>query len=351
MARVAILTGCVAPGRDGVGDHSRRLAEELVRVGHDVLLVGLTGNEPSDVVAGLLRIRAFPFALDGTPGAREVRALLEDFGPDLVSVQFVPWSHGPRGTGRRLERLLRTIEAPRWQIMLHELWLHDTPVRRQRLLGLVQRRSIRQLLRARPWDVVHTSIEHYRQLLAGVGVEARILPLFGNIPVPDGAEPHPDPVGLLHFGTPPSPERWPAIADEIAQVAPDLPIRLVGGDEHARAALGAALRAAGLTVDDLGRLDDRELAGELARARVGLVRITRRYAGKSGVLAAMLEHGLPVWAPGLVPPDPPRVHDRLAAALGAPRQPARSTVPDVARRLLVDAGLSDPSAAEAPSTP
>ncbi|MBZ5734909.1 hypothetical protein K8Z61_10415 [Nocardioides sp. TRM66260-LWL] len=348
MARVAILAGCVAPGRDGVGDHSRRLAEELVRVGHEVLLIGLTGNEPSDVVAGPLRIRAFPYALDDSPGAREVRGLLADFGPDLVSVQFVPWSHGPRGTGRRLERLLRTIDAPRWQIMLHELWLHDTPIRRQRLLGLLQRRAIRQLLRARPWDVVHTSIEHYRRLLASVGVEARILPLFGNIPVPGGAEPLPDPDGLLHFGTPPSPERWPAIADEIAQIAPDLPIRLVGGAEDARAAFAATLRAAGLDVHDLGRLDDRELAGELARARVGLVRISRRYAGKSGVLAAMLEHGLPVWAPGLVPPDPPKVHDRLTDALTAPRRPARSRLHAVAWQMMHDArvdtqGLQPPS--------
>lgn len=47
--RIAFSTGCLAPGRDGVGDYTRTLAGECARRGHTLALVSL--GEPTEVTA------------------------------------------------------------------------------------------------------------------------------------------------------------------------------------------------------------------------------------------------------------------------------------------------------------
>jgi hypothetical protein len=43
--KIAFITGGLEPGRNGVGDYARRLAGELIQLGHPAVIVGLNDSE------------------------------------------------------------------------------------------------------------------------------------------------------------------------------------------------------------------------------------------------------------------------------------------------------------------
>jgi hypothetical protein len=150
---------------------------------------------------------------------------------------------------------------------------------------------------------VHTSISYYHERLEAAGVPCGLLPLFGNIPVvPADAERNPDEwvfvfFGSLRLGWEPEP--------------------LLSRIEDARAAAGKA-RCRFVSVGRLGeygeKLWDRmersghghfefekrgeltaaDISRELQSADFGIAVSPHHLLGKSGAVAAMHDHGLPV---------------------------------------------------------
>jgi hypothetical protein len=110
---------------------------------------------------------------------------LNTFEPDWVSLQFVPFGFHPKGLQFGLGKILAAMNsnAP-WQVMFHELWLGlgENSTAKHRILGLMQRYIILDLMgRLRP-RIVHTQAEPYQMALRRTNIVASILPLFGNIP-------------------------------------------------------------------------------------------------------------------------------------------------------------------------
>jgi hypothetical protein len=179
--KILFLGGCLEPGKDGVGDHTRELAAECGRRGHQAFLVSL--NDPwidrphrEDGVLRMGPTQSWVYRVKVT------RAFLAETAPDLVSLQMVLYSFHPAGLCFALPQLLRAIigQTP-VQIMFHELWIGTQIGTRfkTRVVGFCQRKIIENVVHKLACRVIHTSNLVYIQLLRRYGITAKHLPLFG----------------------------------------------------------------------------------------------------------------------------------------------------------------------------
>ena len=198
--RLLFLCSSLEPGRDGVGDYTRRLTQECVELGHTCALVALSDPHVSVLVetggpGGVSTLRLPPHT--DFEAAAEFR---ERFAPDWISLQLVAYGLHPRGVLFAATPRLRKIIGPaRLHVMFHELWLGNDakPSLRHRITGALQKASLRRMLATLRPAFVSTTNPFYAALLHSIGVEASILPLFGNIPIAQ-CEPLPEAVAVCH---------------------------------------------------------------------------------------------------------------------------------------------------------
>src|SRR5262249_55454246 len=119
----------------------------------------------------------------------QARKWLDAFGPDWISLQFVPYAFHQKGLCFGLGKKLSALNGKAsWHIMFHELWLgleEKSPVK-HRVTGVLQRSIIMDCLRRLSPRAVHTQTESHRIVLGREKITASILPLFGNIPRANG---------------------------------------------------------------------------------------------------------------------------------------------------------------------
>ncbi len=178
---------------DGVGDYTRLLAASLTVGGVHCALLSMadhhvrkpTNGDFGDVSGAIPYLR-LP-ARDTWPvRLRRAMSYCQDFGPDWVSWQIVLYGFDPRGLSIGLGRRLREVSGHyKTHIMFHEIWIGepDQSPLRHKIVGKVQKRIIRDLIKKLRPRVVHTHTPLYQYLLGRIGCRAKILPLFGNIPL------------------------------------------------------------------------------------------------------------------------------------------------------------------------
>jgi hypothetical protein len=322
--RIALVTGGLEPGRDGVGDYSRSLAAESIRQGAACRLLALADRHTVNVIAGRdrsgIEMLRLPFTMPWTERVRAAKQFLAASPGDWVSLQFVPYSFQRWGVASKLVRALpELVGQAQLHVMFHEIWIDGGSSMRRQLLSMAQRRSVRGLA-GYPPALMHTSNLTYQHALALHGISAGTLPLFGSIPVAAATA-----------------ESW--LASPLASAGCDA---LSGGDRRSGwwlfaffgtlhpvwppqpllDQLNAAASAAGRRVAliAVGRLGAGESIWtgmqERFGARVPMLRLGEQPAhriselfnsvdfgvatsplalvGKSGTVAAMLDHGLPV---------------------------------------------------------
>ena len=193
--RILFLCGSLEPGRDGVGDYTRSLAEACSAQGHPCAAISLNDPYVTEPVqaegpqAGAnwptLRL---PKILPWRKRACLVTAFRDQFRPDWISLQFVGYGLNDKGIVSSLVPHFQSMLAGcRVHIMFHELWVGmpaGAPFKHW-IAGALQRRGIRRLCRAVKPQVVTTSNPLYVEALRRAGVAASLLPLYGNIPVVD----------------------------------------------------------------------------------------------------------------------------------------------------------------------
>ena len=332
--KILFFCGSLEPGRDGVGDYTRRLAGACVARGHDCTVLALHDpavERATDLTQDNVRLIRLPAAESWTGRLDRARQQLERFAPDWVSWQLVAQSFQPRGfLPAALLQAAPRLRGPRCHVMLHELWLGlETGASwRHRAIGWLQRRGVLCLLDQLEPDCIHTSNATYQQALRAENFPADVLGLFGNVPVAG------------HFtGRATPPARWPAGTAPLVAVtfgtlhpqwrpaatvawlratarrlgrAPAL-LALGRTGTHAAAILDS-FRRQNVTVSVTGELAEADVSQLLATADFGVAAHPWALIGKSGAAAAMLDHGLPV----LVPRDDWRLRGATAPRAGAP---------------------------------
>ena len=314
---------------DGVGDYTRLLAASLTAGGHQCAVLSLADHhvrksttcEFGDALAPIPGLR-LP-AHDTWPvRLRQAMAFCQDFGPEWVSWQLVLYGFDRRGLSIGLGRRLRAISALyKNQIMFHEIWIGEgaqSPLK-HKLVGRVQKRIIRDLLKKLRPQVVHTHTPLYRYLLGRLGYPAKILPLFGNIPLTHRFRPEwlkekwPD-GGLQARGA--NRSKWWVFA-LFGSIHPEWDaeeFRLKAMDAARRAGKKCLLIAIGRPggtgervlralrqhegnawgVLSLGAQAEEDISQCLLAADFGVSTVPPENIFKSGTAAAMTEHGLPI---------------------------------------------------------
>lgn len=190
--KLLFICGSLEPGRDGVGDYTRRLGDALDRQGHETRLVALNDPwiNPASHVPGAEEGRILRLSAQTTWRKRRqsLASFMKAAPPHWVSLQYVPYAYHPKGLPHQLlplARLRKIHPTISWQIMLHEIWtgnnLHDRF--RDRLYGFPQKKLLTRLWNSLDFHLCHTNTVAYQAFLAeDAGIPARRLPLFGNIP-------------------------------------------------------------------------------------------------------------------------------------------------------------------------
>lgn len=381
--KIVFLTSCLEPGKDGVGDYTRMLAEECARHGHTCRLGALNDRHLTASEAatdGAVPAVRFGLALPWPERIAKARQFITNFGPDQFSLQFVCYGFHPKGIHPPLAGWLKSlVNGAPVQIMFHELWIGAEVGARwkDKLVGAVQRHFVLDLVRKLGPAAVHTSNPAYVSLLEANHIAARQLPLFGAIPVRSNRD---DEwlagqlrdtginlsatnrantwllgfFGTLHPVWPPEP-----LFSHLRDASQKLGKRIVIG---AIGRLGAGMRLWESLVRDysrafqfchLGEQPVEKVSAFLSRLDFGIAATPYALIGKSATAAAMLEFGLPI----IVNRD--EVHFKSQRANGqsgspllirmnqdlprrlaeAKRQPARSILPDVTRQFLADLKL------------
>jgi hypothetical protein len=389
--KLLFITGCLEPGKDGVGDYTRELAAECARRGHPSFLISLNDpwiktpvrEIPPDTDTPSLRLGPHQSWVDRVTAAR---AFLAEAGPDLVSLQLLLYSFHPAGLSFVLPELLRAIIGQRpVQVMFHELWLGEQTGARlkTRVFGYCQRKIIEGVVKKLACRVTHTSNPVYIRLLNRRRIKAKLLPLFGNVPIVQVED-----VSFAETIATKGGRRTPNVERRMPNAIPlaprdDAVLRLgIFGSIHPEwspDAIFAELKKLGRPIQlshigriglgesvwtdlterygkeiELSRLGERsfdEVSRFLFYLDFGVATAPLALIGKSSSVAAMLDHGLPVIVNrddvhfrGIRRTDPvsdlliPVDKNFLARVRSAQRRSPESRLPQVAEQFLHDVG-------------
>lgn len=302
FVKIAFISSCLEPGKDGVGDYTTLLAGECERRGHATRLLALNDPHVDSAAAGAARLR-LSSSLRWAERVRQAREFLPEFGPDFVSLQFVCYGFHPRGIDFALAGRLREIigDCP-VHIMFHELWIgveNGAPIK-DRFFGSLQRACVLNIVSKLNVRSAHASNAAYVELLQERNIRASLLPLFGAIPFSGtGASLRQQGdtlvfgmFGSLHPVWPPEP-----LFSLLRKTGKKIVVAHIG-----RLGAGGALwekmgrdYAGAIEFRRLGEQPAEKIA-EFFRSETdfGIATTPWEIAGKSASVAAMLEHGLPV---------------------------------------------------------
>lgn len=310
--RILFITSSLQPGLDGVGDYTRRLAEELVRQGHAAALLSLHdrhfGTRDSQVdhnnEATQIRILRLSSTLAWSERLTKAKVFIKALKPTHLSLQYVPYGFHAKGLPWRLPyRLKRLSKNHPWHIMFHELWVglgQKAPLRHQ-MIGVMQKKIVKRLLGTLEPVLVHTHATPYFEKLQELS-RSRVqkLPLFSNIS-PKGNVTECGKNSELRFaflGTVHG--EW-----EVDQVSSTLlrfsepsgekpVVHAIGNGGNHGPETWAFLRRRGIDVKEHGMLEAAAVSQVLQSCTAGLSASCPDLIEKSSSASAMFEHGLPV---------------------------------------------------------
>jgi len=314
--KIQFICGSLEPGKDGVGDYTRRLAGELIRQNHNVKIIALEDLFVADVTKNFQEDNKTTIPVLRLPAGMPLKERIDiskqqidEFQPEYLSLQFVPYSFHRKGLPWNLGGGLKQLhEKGKWHVMFHELWLgiHGKTSKKNFLIGMVQKILIKKLIyEIRP--IVTTSIPLYKKALKVK--DCRLLPLFGNIQLNNLSIGRKDLNGefftAIHFGTfSANLAEFEAQLNYVKSLASykqkKVLLRLLGNGGQFRAkSIEIAEKVIGTQfIQDCGILPAEEISEYFSTSDIGISRADIMMYGKSGSTIAMLEHGLPVLLKG-----------------------------------------------------
>lgn len=368
--KIIFLCGSLEPGSDGVGDYTRRLAVELIRQGHSVKIIAIADKfvkttvheiqAQENIAVNVIRI---PTSFSYTSRLPVVKAEIANEKPDWLSLQFVIFSFQPKGVPVGLRAFLSAVGANyKWHIMFHELWLgmERGSTFKHKLWGAIQLGLVKSILLTLKPQVVHTQARVYQYRLAKLGLSPKLLPLFPNISISSNTgtsflQPNAGKgkkLSLIMFGTihPGAPVSH--FVDEVCRFAQNnnihISLTIVGRAGKEEKLWVDICEAAGLEISVKGEQPGEVVSALLQLSDIGITTYPVSLIEKSGTVAAMLAHGLPVvsvskpWIPrwnkisipdGVIEYQPGNLHACFSKKKG---EPTPDTVAKTAEQMMLD---------------
>lgn len=308
---VVFICGSLELGKDGVGDYTRRLAGELRRCGHQSYLIALndkyisnseeTTQESEGVIIPVLRISYLEAAYKKYFLAHEK---IQQNDPQWLSLQFVPYSFHRKGLPWHLgNQLARLGKGRKWHVMFHELWVgmdKESPIK-HKIVGRLQRYIIKKDLALLEPAVITTQSSIYQKQLLKMGQNAKLLPLFGNIPVgpADTAKRNDQTLNFLVFGMIQPKAPFASFAKEVRDYSRNLRKNVkfifVGRNGKELDKWVKICKRNCFEVEVFGEQNTNEISRLILQSQWGITSTPYLQSEKSGTVAAMREHNLPIY--------------------------------------------------------
>ncbi|QDK78674.1 glycosyltransferase family 4 protein [Spirosoma sp. KCTC 42546] len=325
--KIVFLCSSLEFGKDGVGDYTRRLSGELIRLGHDASIIALHDRylierienslqQDNDETINTLRLST---SVSWEDKITYASSFIENQNPEWISLQYVTYGFQRKGLPFGLSSKLKSLRKGRkLHIMFHELWIgmdKGAPII-PIAMGWIQSRLIYSLIKKINPQRIHTQTLLYKAQLAKLGIKADYLPLFSNIPslkltrsfieFTSKSDLSFVIFGSIHPGAP-----ILNLAQDILSYSDKHNIStkfiFLGHNGDEKQHWVSILQNLQLKVEELGEQPTSVISKVLASASIGIATTPIDLIGKSGSAAAMSEHGLPIicisrtWYPRNVP--------------------------------------------------
>lgn len=308
--KILFLCGSLEPGKDGVGDYTRRMASALIRFNHQATIVAL--NDPyidmvvyesqveDKITIPVMRLTASGSWKQKLPIAKQY---ISKQNPDWISLQYVPFAFHHKGVPYFLTAVIKKlVVGKKFHIMFHELWtgMKVGTSTKELLLGILQKGMIFSMIRSLSPAIIHTQSHIYLEQLKRRGIEVKHLPLFGNIAVIKQVnfESKDKAIRLICFGGIQAEAPVEQLIDKLQHfkksVEKAVIISFVGRSGPWLNSWLTKLKQSEIGYEIIGEQTPEKISGLLQQADVGIFTTPAALAEKSGSVAAMLEHGLPV---------------------------------------------------------
>jgi len=312
--KILFLCGSLQPGHDGVGDYTRRLCGELLKTNHQVQILSLCDNhstsftnEKQEIESTMVIVNRIPVFVSNKRRFIWSQDILNDFQPDWISLQFVPYSFNPKGLPFWLPSFLKKLKGNhKWHIMFHELWIGmDLNASfKSKCIGLLQKSLVLKILKGKEKIIINTQTDLYQSKIAALGHNSQILSLFSNIiknkvsnieATTEELELKLCIFGSIHYGAPI--EKFIYDLKQILSVSKEkrtLKFVFIGNCGVAIEEWKKVLLIHNINFEITGFVTDEEISVSLSGCHYGISTTPYILSQKSGSVAAMFDHQLPV---------------------------------------------------------
>lgn len=314
--KLLFICGSLEPGKDGVGDYTRRLAGECIRLGHQALILAIHDRMTLHVVTDpvldeeiSIQGLRIPSVFTLHSKCKLAQEFIDHHNPDWVSVQFVLFAFQSKGVPVSIGYVLRSLLRRRKShIMLHELWIgvYGPTSYRSKMLGVFQKACMLWILSCVRFSSVSTSNLPYLKELKRY--TPFLLPVFGNIPLSQSAafqKINNNELCAVVFGTITADLKqfreqiqWLHLLSQSMGLQLELYFIGNGGKMEQEARILSAEFIGKSHIHVLGFLEEHELSSMLLKMDFGISRADYHLFTKSGTTMTLLEHGLPVLLKG-----------------------------------------------------
>jgi hypothetical protein len=308
--KITFICGSLNPGQDGVGDYTHRLADQLVLDGHECQLMSINDVVDAEETTNGTQIIRFKQLLSTPEKSQQAQQLIAQWQPEWISLQFVCFSFHPKGFIHRLTPFIQHCVSPaKLHIMFHELWVGEQPSLpfKHKVMGGIQRQLMLKALKGWQASAMHTSNALYQFVLSHHGYTASILPLFGNIPINSENDPNVAlssdskqrtllfPFSQRHdWNVTETMERFRDLAHATGVQLKLIQAGQINSDSPHWSTIQEFCKTHEWECELLGPQSEQSISKLMHDADIGVSSAHIALAGKSGAVAAMQEHGLPV---------------------------------------------------------
>ena len=193
--KIAFICSSLEPGKDGVGDYTRRLAGELLANGEEISIFAINDRNVSEMFietqyidGHVINVVRMPTILNARSRFNILKHNLNEFKADLISLQYVNFGYNRYGLPFDIILRLRSaIKNSNLQIMFHELWcgMDKSSGLKEVFLGSLQKLTIKLTVFVLKPKYINTNIVRYQKRLKQIHVESVLLPIFSNISTTD----------------------------------------------------------------------------------------------------------------------------------------------------------------------
>jgi hypothetical protein len=306
--KILFLCGSAEPGKDGVTDYTRRLCGELIREGHFAQIISLCDkkvntftNQNQEVEEAKVAVYRIPKTSSNRQRFIWSQEIINEFQPEWISLQFVPYSFNPKGLPFWLPSLLKKLKGNhKWHIMFHELWIGiEREVSfKKKCIGIIQKSIIKKIHKSINPKAVHTQAKIYQYYLSKMAIDSFYLPLFGNVSVTATKNRNSEFVVFVVFATihnnSPFEDFIIDLLIEMEKINKSSKFIFIGRHGDLLNSWISILDHYEIDYKIIGPTSETIISQVLMGGDYGISSTPYKISDKSGVVAAMREHQLPI---------------------------------------------------------